>query len=61
MKFDTLNRELSMLNREDERQKERRRVAKRLKGAGMFTDEFISEIVKLDVGVIKKLKATPLN
>jgi len=45
------------LNRDDERVRERKRIAKKLKGYNIFADEFISETVGLPVATIKRLKA----
>lgn len=34
----------------------RRKIAKKLKGTHIFTDEYIADIVELDVKTIKRLK-----
>ena len=39
----------------DERTK--KKIAKRLKGLNMFTDEFIASITELNIKTVKKLKA----
>lgn len=37
-------------------EKTRRKIARRMKGTGIFSNEFIAELVELDVKTVKKLK-----
>lgn len=53
----SIRMETYKLNRDDERVRERKRIAKKLKGYNIFADEFISETVGLPVATIKRLKA----
>jgi len=42
--------------RKEGAEKTKKQIAKRMKGYGMFTDGFISEVVQLDLKTVSKLK-----
>lgn len=46
---------VAMHHKEGE-ERARRKIAKKLKGTHIFTDEYIADIVELDIKTIKRLK-----
>jgi transcription initiation factor IIE alpha subunit len=47
--------------REDGEERARKKIAKVMKGKGMFTDEFIAEICGLETKTVRRLKPVEVN